>query len=642
MAAPPQPMMLSATSQLLNKLSSWLDAHDSPQPTSHRSCYDPRLELPSPCAIIDAIKATGVSQSVSQNLSDLYISSATRLALSTEEEYRLALHDLDESHTILCPQPTADLGLRLCTLSSKVRDTFTRIFQRKTRAMVDHLVNLARTAAKSGKQSASSLIVDYAAVLEFAFSQSPKPSPADKALLARVTGRSLKQVSVWFQNRRTRTKAGVTSRKPGPQTLEELGEKLRENQRLEAEFRARQKIEDDSGNESHDSGYASADSRSTSIASVQDITNMLKGFHIGCDNDVVRKTKSSVSARKGSGPENVDSRRPPVRPKTLKPKRVSTQQSCALRASSSPEVVTPQGAAPQRAVARMPRRVATHPTSDAASPPTVSPSSSRPSGARVSAAVSTTAAANEAGAASSNKAARGRKKPALPTRRPKASKSTRGVQAASSSSSGSSLPSLSPSSSRSSSLSSDPFLDLFSSPTPFSASLPQTEPVYYTKNANGEFVPVTAPIVVRPQIAVPPPVHVGYPDLSLDLPSLFDHPSLGPVGPQMVAPDSDPRAFSSNILGSTMEPVITTEDFSALLELLSENAGDASTSGTSALDLSSAMPPLQGPPLNAGHDASSIASVLDPTSLTVLDYDFGSVVWPEFDETSWSQLLGLA
>lgn len=164
------------------------------------------------------------------------------------------LHELAESYfrkaclALTETRSTADAST-LRSIALQLKSTYTGIYERQVLAAA----SARRTPRTTEKQP-------YANdVLLYAFQRSQTPSRRERERLATLTGMTVEQVRVWFQNRRSRQKkkAPEAPCRPGLQ-LSELLERVAVSKKTAVESKQPQ---EDQYEDSYDSGYCSGSER---------------------------------------------------------------------------------------------------------------------------------------------------------------------------------------------------------------------------------------------------------------------------------------------------------------------------------------------------------------------------------------------
>lgn len=597
---------------LHSKASSWLSA--APCLAQSRRCYDLPLHLAGVSSIDDRLARISMSPDLTRRISSAYQAVASALAQSTLDDYLGLIRELEDSHTYCEPSGSQDHHF-LCPLSEGIRETFIATYQRQMRALADEAVDRVRTRLGGSERTLvvpSCRGMDHTMIFEFAFSQSKTLTAPDRRILAQATGRSEKQVSIWFQNRRAREKHSVITKREYPTTISELEERLRIQQQA---FKAQRNGSDGSGNESHDSGYASAaPRRPSSVCSVDELCKLLEAFHLSdeaCQIPSPKKTKKTNLRRVSTSSEDSSVPQPAAR-------RQATRRTRRKAApAADPQPVLPIS------VVGAPRPLST--AAESEGPGSVSTLVGAPRSAATISPVEhfpSTRRSPSVAATSANKAQRPRNGAPYPTRRP-----TRKP-----------VPCLSRSASSSSSSSdeSPPSLDLTRTQRGKNVCLSTgADQLYYRDAATGDFVPVAGSGILALDIggaAAEPAAPAVCGRVSLN-----DKVLLGSPGQPVFAPDDEPRALSSNFLRA--EPATSVDamhqapahlDFSYLV-------GDLQSSSAPVVDI--ALPEL----LNSAHpsvvtkDTWQYAMPLD-----VVNHSYDqSWTTPVAPANNWAQLLGL-
>lgn len=116
---------------------------------------------------------------------------------------------------------TATSGSRLAGVEEKIAAAITSIYLKKVSALVDECIALAQSRVSTRKLTrdqtkSSGFNYGYIPLLEHFFEENPFPTRADKSFLAKKSGMTYRQIHVWFQNRRNRSKKDgrILRRKP--------------------------------------------------------------------------------------------------------------------------------------------------------------------------------------------------------------------------------------------------------------------------------------------------------------------------------------------------------------------------------------------------------------------------------------------
>nr|QIM58255.1 HD2-2 homeodomain protein [Auricularia auricula-judae]QKI37337.1 homeodomain protein HD2 [Auricularia auricula-judae] len=535
--------------KLHSRVSDWLGQNPCRQPPCARLCVDPDLKLPSPAPIDALLVARGLQADAAKSLSDLYLGAATSLESLTASEYNRTLEGLADSHRI-CRPSTIGENAFVCNISSSLASSIVAAHQRKLALMLEDLLKHTTSDVSLDERAPHLFLHDYTPILEFAFAKSARPNTREKAILATVTGRTPKQISIWFQNRRAREKTrSSTSLKRAPlSSIQQLEAALQAQLDSASASCGRPACEcGRSDNESSDSGYAVrchrcsmpiADSGGqsggfhfASESTVEDITRMLEDFHLDDRSSDAIQRMSQRRSRQCTTISELPVAREDIRKSTYSALSTSRRTCRTNSASSMDSSISNTHELTHRVVARMSRRglhstvtelVDISPPSSAPSPQALWPSHASPPTTAVS----------------FNKARRSRKPASLPTRRP----AHRRVRHASTSASpcpslvSSAAPSRVPSESSDSSVT--------TLPNALSETVtPDAEQLYYRDASTGQFIPLRSD-----DVSIIPPEAGRAPCVADDLLSTKALLDLGPPGQPLFAPDDNPRAFSSNLL----------------------------------------------------------------------------------------------
>ncbi|KAH7907999.1 A mating type protein [Hygrophoropsis aurantiaca] len=140
-----------------------------------------------------------------------------------DSAYQTRASELRKSYeagiTRLCSDLAHHPSIAHTASDAKIIGSLTTVYERKLAEWVgdivskvkDHISSASRKGAPAGHshgslKPASSFNQEYVPLLEHYFEENPFPTRADKDFLAKKSGMEYRQIHVWFQNRRSRTK----------------------------------------------------------------------------------------------------------------------------------------------------------------------------------------------------------------------------------------------------------------------------------------------------------------------------------------------------------------------------------------------------------------------------------------------------
>ncbi|EPQ60407.1 hypothetical protein GLOTRDRAFT_124164 [Gloeophyllum trabeum ATCC 11539] len=187
-----------------------LEHRTSSHPVIHntpiRPPAPPPVCLPRPSSILGKLQDIGLPPSLAETVSNAYLRRA--------EEWR---HQVERGITRVCSE------LALKAANSITDDIIIRrtvqLHERSYHARLDEWVSQVlhrvktritpqqnQTHEVAASKTRHAFNSEYVPILEFMYEENPFPPHADKVFLAKKCGMTYKQIHVWFQNRRNRSK----------------------------------------------------------------------------------------------------------------------------------------------------------------------------------------------------------------------------------------------------------------------------------------------------------------------------------------------------------------------------------------------------------------------------------------------------
>ncbi|TFK56663.1 hypothetical protein OE88DRAFT_45292 [Heliocybe sulcata] len=165
------------------------------------------LPGPEPSILMSGLSGMSISRAVRSRLLDAYLRGASKLRDQYEASLSLSCARLQHSQADGIPAKSSRIALR---------DTYVSMYRRQLQELATHYTtNVAASAGRdsgdppsirASRCSGKTFNQDFMPVLEYMFAVNPRPSHADKAFLAKKSGMAYRQIHVWFQNRRSRSK----------------------------------------------------------------------------------------------------------------------------------------------------------------------------------------------------------------------------------------------------------------------------------------------------------------------------------------------------------------------------------------------------------------------------------------------------
>ncbi|KAF9225446.1 hypothetical protein BS17DRAFT_778612 [Gyrodon lividus] len=170
--------------------------------------------LPNPPSLISELGTLGLTPDIAQHMDQTFRSRALAFKQRCETVVNQACSRLVSASCV------AESG-GLDTLETKIVEIITEIYTRKIASWASECMSMvanhlsARSSPKSSAAQGPQVPFnhDYVPLLEHFFEENPFPSHADKVFLAKKSGMTYRQIHVWFQNKRNRTKNGKVLRK---------------------------------------------------------------------------------------------------------------------------------------------------------------------------------------------------------------------------------------------------------------------------------------------------------------------------------------------------------------------------------------------------------------------------------------------
>ncbi|KAL5533900.1 hypothetical protein ACEPAG_360 [Sanghuangporus baumii] len=159
------------------------------------------LSVPSSSHLVRELVEAGAPRQIAEAISEKYHVYASRLA-----EYQANTTYMDTLRKLQwCPSlGHADF---ISAFQEAQRQIYTRALStRKERILFSVKERFGQTAETAKELESKIFDQKFVPFLEKCFSKNRRPSREDKELLAKKTGMSYRQIHVWFQNRRSRTK----------------------------------------------------------------------------------------------------------------------------------------------------------------------------------------------------------------------------------------------------------------------------------------------------------------------------------------------------------------------------------------------------------------------------------------------------
>ncbi|KAF7981105.1 hypothetical protein HWV62_34817 [Athelia sp. TMB] len=175
----------------------------------HSSCP---LVLPSPTPILPDLLKIGLAPQTASEISEAYLKRAAQLRATAEESVTRVYNQLAALPSKSDSMPSEAVQKSLVAVHQNV---YSRALEEWRNAAIAK-VRESLAHSDDARPARRPFNHDYVPLLEHYFAENPLPTHADKKFLADKCGMTFRQIHVWFQNRRNRTrKEGQTfKRKP--------------------------------------------------------------------------------------------------------------------------------------------------------------------------------------------------------------------------------------------------------------------------------------------------------------------------------------------------------------------------------------------------------------------------------------------
>ncbi|PAV22544.1 HD2 homeodomain mating-type protein [Pyrrhoderma noxium] len=155
------------------------------------------LDLPEPRSISQELIDLGLEGKTAQKLSQALSNSARELSKSCQLQYQTACSKLVRS---------TDKGVSFTStqLQEQLRNTCVTVYNKRVNGWAFDIIN--STKARLIKRSDNGVNLNSVKPFNNIFELNSRPTRTQKNVLAQRTGMSTRQINVWFQNRRSRSK----------------------------------------------------------------------------------------------------------------------------------------------------------------------------------------------------------------------------------------------------------------------------------------------------------------------------------------------------------------------------------------------------------------------------------------------------
>ncbi|KIJ66275.1 hypothetical protein HYDPIDRAFT_109269 [Hydnomerulius pinastri MD-312] len=172
--------------------------------------YQPSVDvtLPSPPSLLPSLLALGAPPEIASEVDRVYLMRAAELRTQSQDAIAQACSRIHcAAHS---PQNTSSRALEAHMIT-----VFRGVYAKQLAEWAGEIVATMKKrlatkpsppALQNSQRSPHAFNQEYVPLLEHFFKENPFPSHADKAFLAKKSGMSYRQIHVWFQNKRNRSK----------------------------------------------------------------------------------------------------------------------------------------------------------------------------------------------------------------------------------------------------------------------------------------------------------------------------------------------------------------------------------------------------------------------------------------------------
>ncbi|KAF8445583.1 hypothetical protein L210DRAFT_928319 [Boletus edulis BED1] len=171
------------------------------------------INLPSPRPLLPSLLEAGIDHGIAAEINKTYQHRAEELRSRIQESVATTCRGIAEL-------PAVTLASSPDPLIRRVVFAFTELYLRRLEQWKDEIIQRIKQASTKSSndmiapRNTRTFNYKYVPLLEHFFEENPFPTHADKMFLAKKSNMDYRQIHVWFQNRRNRTKKeGKTLRK---------------------------------------------------------------------------------------------------------------------------------------------------------------------------------------------------------------------------------------------------------------------------------------------------------------------------------------------------------------------------------------------------------------------------------------------
>ncbi|KAI9570247.1 hypothetical protein HD554DRAFT_2170419 [Boletus coccyginus] len=188
------------------------------------------IDLPSPHPLLPSLLDAGFNHEIAASVSEVYQLRAEELKRRMQKSIITACREITGLPVAALALSPDDFMRRLVSIST---ERYLRRLEQWKEQIIQRVNQVPRTPTKAASRNSRTFNQEYVPLLEHFFEEDPFLTHADKMFLAKKSNMEYRQIHVWFQNRRSRTKKEGKELKKKPtyeqamKPLEKLYERMK-------------------------------------------------------------------------------------------------------------------------------------------------------------------------------------------------------------------------------------------------------------------------------------------------------------------------------------------------------------------------------------------------------------------------------